>query len=161
VTAWTTNELGRLRELAPYGATAVAAALDRSVLSVKMAAHRHRISLRRAGSRGGLMLGQPRSVHTVGPARSRALEQLRAEALEGKVDIAKLERRARLLGTGAPLCPHCAVRPIEVETTGLCEQCHVELLADAHAMEADRRRLDRERQRKHRAGDVDDEAVPA
>lgn len=61
---------------------------------------------------------------------------------------------------GAPLCPRCAVDPIEVEETGLCITCnrkelvarHDRELAAKSAREAEaQRELDAARQRKHRA----------
>lgn len=153
---WTSRELAELRRLAPLGAATVAALLERSIASVKMAAHRHRISLRPEGERRGLVLGQPRSGSLVSSVRRIAfLRQLREDVLAGKADVVRMERRIRAITHGASLCPRCSVRPVEIERTGLCEDCHVEELAWAHALEADRTKADRlllrERQRKSRA----------
>lgn len=152
---WTTKEIAELRRLAPMGAACAADVLGRSVAAVTGQAHKHRISLRRDGETRGLILGQPRGVSfTQGAFRTRALLQLREDVLAGRVDMVRMERRARLLTRGAQLCPTCTRRPVEVDVTGLCEDCHLQVLADTHALEADRleaeRRLDRERQRKHR-----------
>lgn len=177
---WTTRELLELRRLAPLGAQAVAELLGRSVWSVVCAAHRHRISLRREGERAGRMLGEPRppaarEVEEVAAAlrdlledlmagrvgrrrdltrQAAALRQLREDALAGRVDLGRVARRARAIGRGDPLCPACARRPQEVRSTGLCEDCHLRALAEAHRLESERaeavRELDRERQRKHR-----------
>jgi hypothetical protein len=155
-TSWTTSELAELRRLAPLGAEAIAAELGRSVASVKMQAHRLRISLRRDGETRGPVLGQPRGSSLASSARRVAfLRQLKDDVLAGRVDVARMERRVRLIARGADRCPWCSVRPIEVERTGLCEDCHLDRLAWAHALEADRAEKDRlllrERQRKSRA----------
>jgi hypothetical protein len=155
-TSWTTSEVADLRRLAPLGAEAIAEELSRSVWSVKKQAQRLRISLRRDGETRGPVLGQPRG-DRLAPAvhRIRFLRQLRADVLAGRVDVERMERRVRLIARGAALCPECAKRPVEIERTGLCEDCHLDRLAWAHALEADRaekdRQLLRERQRKSRA----------
>ena len=152
---WTTAEIAELRRVATLGAETAAELLGRSVASVKGAARRHRISLRPAGERRGLALGQPKGTKAYPIQRLRFLRQLRADVLAGRVDVARMERRVRAITRGEPLCPECARRPVEVEQTGLCEDCHLDRLAWAHAMEADRvekdRQLLRERQRKSRA----------
>jgi hypothetical protein len=149
---WTTSEVATLRKMAPLGAQAIASMLERSTKAVRRQAERLRISLRTPGEVRGRILGQPRGVSF---ARDRGvLGTLREDVLAGRVDPALIERRAQLLAAGAPLCPSCAVRPVEVESTGWCTPCHLRDLAEAHAMEADRiteqRHLDAERQRKHR-----------
>lgn len=152
---WTTAEIATLRRLAPLGAQAVSQELTRPVWSVRKQAQRLRISLRRDGERRGLILGQPRGSKAYPIQRLRFLRQLRTDILAGRVDVARMERRVRAITRGEPLCPECARRPVEVEQTGLCEDCHLDRLAWAHAMEADRvekdRQLLRERQRKSRA----------
>lgn len=128
---WTTGELTLLREYACLGAREVAARLGRSVGSVKAAAYRHRISLRRAGSRRGLILGQPRGVSL------RA--EVRNELVCGRRDEL-LERRARL-DAEAQLCPVCGMRP-QRTSAGFCLACtldrqtahYEELLADQAAL---------------------------
>lgn len=152
---WTMREIAELRRLAPMGAATIAEILGRSTKSVQKQAHTQRISLRRAGETRGLILGQPAGISfTRGAFGTRALLQLREDVLAGRVDVERIERRARLLTRGGQLCPSCSKRPVEVSMTGLCEDCHVRELADNHALEADRleaeRLLDRERQRKHR-----------
>lgn len=152
---WTSGELTELRKLAPLGALAAAEVLERSVSSVKNQARRQRISLRRDGERRGRVLGQPRDVRMADAAHEDALARLRDDVLNGRIDADRVARRTQLIATGAPLCPSCAIRPVEVLATGTCSDCHMKALAAAHAMEADtlatQRLLDRERQRKHRA----------
>jgi hypothetical protein len=86
--------------------------------------------------------------------RTPQLQRLRADVLAGVVDMAKLERRVRLLTSNAPLCPSCGTWPQEGQTTGLCTPCQFRYLAEARRFEAEvadaRRELDRERQAKHR-----------
>ncbi len=155
---WTAKEIARLRELAHLGAGAVAEALERSVMSVKLKAHRQRISLRRPDSHAGSILGQPRGVSWTSVKTSAGevaiLERIRTGALDGTVDVAKLERRAQRLYDATPLCPGCARHPQEVASTGLCEECHLRALAQAHRDEDARqdaqRELWRERQAKVR-----------
>jgi ribosomal protein L37AE/L43A len=156
---WSTQELQTLREHAYLGAEALAAMLHRSVKSVKRMAERQRISLRREGSRAGLIMGQPRGVSwmsQVGASPER-LEQLREEVLEGHVDMGELERRIkeRIYGKAKPICPACGARNVERSQTGLCEPCHWTYLAREHRERADRdvarRDLDAARQEASRA----------
>ncbi len=138
---WSTFELATLRRMANMGAPTIAEALNRSEQSVRMMAHYHRISLRRLGSTRGLVMGQPRSV---GVEQLQALQvdlrvwaAMRAKAIDGKLDINRLEEiagRARAIANGAPLCPGCTRNPQEVDTTGLCRDCHVRRLAEAHTL---------------------------
>ncbi len=143
---WTTTEIGILRENASLGATALAALLHRSEASVRRAAERHRISLRRPGERRGSVLGQPRGVSLK--------RQMRDDILCGMVDAAVLAERLRL-DAEAELCPACGVRPVRVTTTGLCRACHLSRLADLHrealAEISAQKELWRERQTLHRA----------
>ncbi len=155
---WTSGELAELRRLAgKVDPDTLSTTLGRSRKAILRAAERHRISLRRQGERRGRILGQPRGVSLVADnrVRLRLLRNLREDVIAGRVDPARLERRIRAITRGAPLCPSCVVRPVEVRWTGLCEDCHLHQLADQHRIEADRleaqRGLDGQRQRKHRA----------
>ena len=119
---WTSREIALLRDNGALGAHQCAKLLDRSLPSVRCTAHRHRISLRRSGSRRGSVLGQPRGVSL----RS----ELREDLVGPKVAAAMAARMA--LDREAELCPYCAARPITVPTTGLCRICHLHALAQAH-----------------------------
>lgn len=119
---WTSRELARLRKHAPLGVAGCAEVLGRSEASVRNAAHRHRISLRREGSRRGLVMGQPRGVSL--------RKALREELVGGRLDGPMAERMR--LDREAELCPSCAARPIAVPTTGLCGVCHTRALTQAH-----------------------------
>lgn len=154
---WTTREIAELHRVAPLGAETASEVLGRSLWSVRHRAYRSRISLRRPGSRAGRILGQPRGARWAsrnGSGRAALLRVLREDCLAGRADMARIERRIRLLARGAPLCPGCASRPQEIAATGLCEDCHLDRLAWGHRMERERtqvwREVDRERQRKHR-----------
>jgi hypothetical protein len=111
--AWTTTELKRLRENRELGAVAIAELLGRSVWSVKGAAYRQGISLRRPGDVRGHVLGQPRAMSLAGDAH---------QAMAAAPDL--YAERLRVL-RDASLCPECARRPIQVERSGLCRPCHV------------------------------------
>lgn len=155
---WTTEELRLLKSSAKLGVESCAILLGRSEQSIKQAAKRYRISLRQQGSRGGILLGQPRGtawMNQIGMDPER-LAAIRQEAIAGDVDIAELEQRIRDHLDGAiATCPSCARRPVERPATGLCEPCHMTLLARAHRDEADRRQarrdLDAARQEKARS----------
>ena len=136
---WTTQELNILRKMAQLGAPAVAEVLGRDESTVRKMAHRQRISLRRPGSTRGLIMGQPRGVGLEDLRRLQVnLEfwyAMREKAVAGKLDITRIEEiagRERAIANGAPLCPSCTLNPQEVEMTGLCRDCHVRKLADAH-----------------------------
>ena len=120
---WTSSELAALRSNAHRGAVECARLLERSVGAVKQAAYRHRISLRRSGSRSGAVLGQPRGV-----SLKRAM---RDASLDGTVDPELVAARMRL-DAGAALCPACTIRPVRVRATGLCRVCHLSHLAAQH-----------------------------
>lgn len=152
---WTSKDVDLLRKSAHLGAEAVAELLERSIGAVRQQAWRMRISLRRLGERRGLILGQPRGVSLRSEtATALNLGQLREDVLVRAVDPGRIERRVRDEVLGTELCPGCARRPQEVKSMGLCENCHLRLLAEAHRLEPDRieaqRELDRERQRKSR-----------
>lgn len=124
--------------MADLGAGALAELLGRSVKSVRKAAHRYRISLRKPGSRRGLILGQPRDMSFLEDREKsislKAMAILRRDVIEGRLDPVRLERavhRAYLLATGAPLCPRCTCRPQE-QPSGFCRDCHLKVLAQAH-----------------------------
>lgn len=144
---WTTREIQDLRRVASLGAAAAAEILGRSEWSVRKQAQRMRISLRRQGSRAGLVLGQPRGVQLPPDVRSGLLE--------GEADPERVAQRLqRLHREGAELCPRCAVRPQEVESTGLCKRCHLEELTQLYRIETDdleaARAFDAERARRYR-----------
>jgi len=144
---WTVSEVESLRKHARLGANAVALMLGRSIPSVRRAAHRHRISLRKAGERRGVLLGQPRATTWTGQNLDAALlAQMRADVLSGSVDLAELEARVRdhLEERERPLCPSCGLRAQERSSTGLCEPCHLRELARAHRDELDRREARRD-----------------
>lgn len=148
-----------LREHAHEGAVVVAMMLGRSEHSVRQAAKRYRVSLRRKGERRGLILGQTRrwaDGAQTGVDGSR-LAVIREEVLAGAVDMATLEARIRVSVSGPrrPICPSCCQREQERPSTGLCEVCHLRELARAHRDEVERREARRElwqaRQEKSRA----------
>jgi hypothetical protein len=134
---WTSDERRRLRELAPKGAEFVASELGRSVKGVRREAERLRVSLRQAGERRGLLLGQPAGASWMeleGPTADD-VRAMREAVLAGEVDLGRLERRVALEAAAArgevALCPRCTVFP-QSRPSGLCERCHLEHLADAH-----------------------------
>ncbi len=145
---WGTDEVRTLREHAHEGAVIVAIMLGRTEKSVREAAKRYRISLRRKGERRGLIMGQRgRWVDAAGtgvdPSR---LAVMRSEVLDGVLDIAALEIRVReqMHGPRRPMCPSCCQREQERPSTGLCEVCHLRELARAHRDEVERREARRE-----------------
>lgn len=135
VSPWTSKELDALRRVAPLGARAAAEILGRSIASVKLAAHRHRISLRTTGTRAGVLLGQPRGTSWADARRSaeftRLLERVRADLADGKIQLRDLDRALAALDAGAELCPSCGRNPID-QPDGICTGCHRRRLADAH-----------------------------
>lgn len=158
---WSSSELSRLRQLAHLGQEGAAIALGRTPRSVRRAADRYNISLRRPGETRGLVQGQPRGVSFAQLARENqklaVLRELRQDLIAGEVDVRSIyliASRKMKLARGAQLCPGCAVNPQEHDETGLCRDCHLIALADAHrgdsAMKHAQRELWRERQRKVR-----------
>lgn len=143
---WTTGELRILRENAGLGAAEVARLLNRSVSSVRCMALRQRISLRKPGSRRGLVLGQPRG-ESIGA-------QIREDVVSGRIDAEILAQRMALI-QDAELCPSCGRRPVEVRSTGFCTCCHKDRLTEAHLAEVEKidaqRALWSSRQTLHRA----------
>ncbi len=120
---WTSKDIAYLRKHAGLGPDDLAERLGRSPAAVKRAASRHRISLRRPGSRKGIVLGQPRGVSL----RS----DIREDLVTGRIDPALFAERLRI-DREAELCPSCAMRPITVGSTGLCRVCHLKRLTEAH-----------------------------
>jgi hypothetical protein len=112
---WTSKELSELRRHRELGAVEIARHLGRSVGSVRAAAYRQRVTLRRPGERGGHLLGQGRKA-------SLPVEE-RARAIADPV----LLSRAAAAREGA-LCPDCGRRPVEVATTGFCGVCSSKFL---------------------------------
>ena len=125
---WTSRELKELRRLAHLGAEECARRLGRTASSVKLAAHRHLISLRTSDERRGLLLGQPRSYRV--PAEQR-------EALLGGGNYDKLlAAYSNLMRGKGELCPGCGKRPVTTRD-GFCTVCHARRLADMAAQRAD------------------------
>lgn len=120
---WTTGELRTLRENAPLGAVAVAHLLGRSVNCVRLMASRQRISLRSAGERRGLVLGQAWGISLTGA--------IREDVVSGRIDAEVLAQRMAL-DQDAEICPACGHRPARVKSTGWCLVCHRRKLAEAH-----------------------------
>lgn len=118
---WTTADVTFLRKHAHLGVAEVSRLMGRSVGSVKEAARRHRISLRRRGERRGILLGQPRHF--------RLRELLPAEVDR---ETAALILTRQQLDEEAELCPSCGYRLATVRQTGLCLPCHKRRLAEAH-----------------------------
>jgi len=157
---WTSQELSLLRANAHLGAETVASMLGRSVTAVTMQASKHRVSLRRSGETRGVVLGQPKGERWADQIRAgvppERLAAIRRDVLNGQVDMATLEARAReaVHGKAKPICPSCGQRNVERAQTGLCSPCHWRELARAHRDEADRiearRELDAARQEKSR-----------
>jgi hypothetical protein len=143
-----------MRKNASLGADAVAAMLDRSPRAIRAAASRHRISLRRKGSRTGLLLGQPRGVRVVDVD---ALSRMKADVLAGRVDLTDVEARATssVRDPMPELCPLCTTRVVDGRR-GCCRVCWLRSLAAAHrdaVAESDAtRELWRARQEKRRDG---------
>jgi hypothetical protein len=103
---------------------AAAQELGRSPASVRNAAARFRISLRRPGCRRGAVIGQPRGVSL---ARG-----MREDLVSGAVDPVALEKRMRL-DVDAPLCPLCGCRTQRPrDPMGWCLPCHLEKLSDGY-----------------------------
>lgn len=126
---WTSLELHTVRENANLGAEHLAVLLGRSVNCVRLMASRQRISLRAAGERRGLVLGQPRGESIVA--------QIREDIVSGRVDAEVLAQRMALLQDAA-LCPCCGHRSVEVRSSGFCLKCHWDRLSAAHLLELEK-----------------------
>jgi len=120
---WTTLEIKQLRDSAHLGIRECAKLLGRSPGSVRQAAARNRISLRRQGSRAGLLMGQPRG-HSLWSLGARE------DLVRGRRDELVAERLR--LDAAAQLCPACGRRPIRVQASGYCSVCHTERLRELH-----------------------------
>jgi hypothetical protein len=132
VTAWSTGDYAQLRANAHLGAEAIAAIVGRSVWSVRNAARRQRISLRRTGERRGKVLGEQRAGSWSGELAAARISQAAGD-VNGTVVEQHLEHvAAAMRGERAPLCPACVSRPVTRARTGLCEVCHRHALAEAH-----------------------------
>jgi hypothetical protein len=126
--AWTTKEIAILRQCADKGADQVASAIERefghkrSVRAIRKRAHKMRISLRRRGSKDGLVLGQPRGVSWKAKPHTAAI---RKAVVSGALDITAAEERiASDLADPPPVCPACGQRPQRNPKSGLCDACH-------------------------------------
>ena len=156
---WTSSELAELEKIAQRGVAFVARTLKRSQGSVRCQAARMRISLRRRGSRAGLLMGQPRDVAIAVGENGR---QARALVLAGVATIEDIA--AGVL----PMCPRCGANVVSstgpAMRQGLCLRCYWARRASAYAArfneaEAEatvaavdeHRRADVLKQRRHRA----------
>lgn len=147
---WTSSEVAILRKYATEGAAYVANELGRSVNSVKQMAKRQRISLRRRGSKAGLLLGQPRGVSWIelrfeGITAER-LRDLRRDALAGDIDLTAIEAQLIAIAKGKEpeLCPQCATRYVQRAVSGLCAPCHLRILSRLHQDAVDVRNAERQ-----------------
>lgn len=79
------------------------------------------------------------------------LRALRASVLAGMVTLQDLEERLAAILCSENLCVKCAQRPGERKESGLCNPCHLRMLAEVHDQEQQAQRtLWTARQRKHR-----------
>jgi hypothetical protein len=149
------SELAMLREHASKGAEVIATLTGRSPRAVRLAAHRHRISLRRSAERRGKVLNEAPRVSL----RRAGLGHVRDDILDGTVNASSFDSdvtvtAAARRGEQQQLCPRCAARPVEQAKTGMCTVCHLHVLAEAHRhskAKADaQRELWKQRQRRHR-----------
>lgn len=62
------------------------------------------------------------------------MAELRALALEGKVDLTEVERRIRE-DRSLPICPLCSRFPVRRPSWGTCDPCHKHHLAEQHEEE--------------------------
>jgi hypothetical protein len=152
---WTTADVAVLRTEAHRGAAWLASRLGRTEKSIRRAAERHRVSLRRPGVRRGLVLGQPAGTSWATSTAGRA-HAIRQDALDAGLDLGDLEERAREIVHGDQLlCPMCA-RRTQHPRHGVCRPCWMRALAEAHddvkAERAAQRDLWAARQRKKREG---------
>jgi hypothetical protein len=147
---WTSSEIALLRKNADKGARYVAEALGRSVNSVKQMAKRQRISLRRRGSRSGLLLGQPRGSSWLelrhDGITAERLKALREDVLNGDLDLTVLESQLVAIAKGKEpdLCPQCATRYVQRAVSGLCAPCHLRILSRLHQDAVDTRNAERQ-----------------
>ncbi len=159
---WTTREVDYLKRHAREGAQAIADTLNRTRKAVERKAEELRVSTRKPGTRGGILLGQPRGT-ALAELRSSArrvvqMHAIRDAALAGVLDLSRVEAdvRAELAREPVEICPGCGKRPVR-KTTGLCGVCHLDRQSDgleeaAAELEA-RRRHDTAKQQLKRARD--------
>jgi hypothetical protein len=113
---WTTTEVAYLRDNRELGAAALAELLDRSQWSVRSAAKRQRISLRRPRDARGRLFGA---------CAAACLEELRAAVVEAPTHYsARMDERRE-----AELCCNCGHRPVQVARAGLCGPCYARVMA--------------------------------
>ena len=146
---YTTKDVLFVKKNASRGAESLAAELQRSVTSIRKLASRERISLRRAGERRGLLIGQPRGTSwmdlRLGGVSAERLAEIRSEALSGELDLAALERAVVDIARGKKrLCPNCTARYVDNASSGFCTPCHLRTLASLHRDEIARRSAQRE-----------------
>lgn len=155
---WTSADVDFMRRNAEEGALWIALQLGRTVASVRMAANRNRISLRRKGEARGLVLGQPRS-ESWRSLRERGVSnpaRIRKAIIDGEMSLDEVEANLRAIAEGRVVrtCPACGVRDAD-RPTGWCTPCYTRELARAHRDATDRiearRELDAARQAKSRA----------
>lgn len=155
---WTASDVDFMRRNADSGALWIALQLGRSVASVKGAANRYRISLRRKGEARGHLLGQPRD-ESWSELRHVGLnnpDKIRKAVIDGELNLEDVEATLRAIadGTTQRICPACSVRNAD-RPTGWCTPCYTRELARAHQDATDRiearRALDAARQGKSRA----------
>lgn len=155
---WTSADIDFMRRNNSQGALWIALQLGRTVRSVKAAANRNRISLRRSGERRGLLLGQRRD-ESLADLRQVGLndpQAIRDAVVDGRLDLADVERQIQALTAGdvPPICPACGVRNVD-RAVGWCSPCYARQLAAAHRDQVDRleaqRDLDAARQAKARS----------
>jgi hypothetical protein len=114
--SWTTTEVAYLRANAELGAAVLAELMDRSEWSVRGAAKRARISLRRPRDARGRLFGELAVV---------CLEDLRAAVNEAPSHCsARMDERR-----DAELCCQCGHRPVQVARAGLCGPCYARVMA--------------------------------
>lgn len=125
---WTKGEEKILSENAHRGVAWLAAVLERSPSSIKCKASEMGKSLRRPGVRKGLRLGQPRSRKLSELVRDPELAEALADGKQTNELVAIVKAN---LDPNLPRCPSCGERPQTKRSTGLCEVCHYEHMAQA------------------------------
>ena len=161
---WTSQELATMKAHAKEGAEVIAGLTGRTVSSVKAAAIRHRVSLRKRRERRGKVMGESRK----GSLTADGLGHIRADVLTGSLSGQRLTDHlgavaAEMRGERVALCPQCAKNPIERQDTGLCRTCHNRAVLEAYQRADTERNAIREvataRQQRHRAQPTDKDDV--
>lgn len=127
---WGTLDLRTLRTMHKNGATPEQiheAITTHSPRAVRKKGYALGLSWRLAGSRRGLVIGQPRNVSLVSDDKTSTLRDL---MIAGKVKSCVVVARLALAARGAEICPMCSRRPVTVERTGLCVVCHKGVLIE-------------------------------